>query len=119
MHDTLDLDELLEGIRRWIAIESPTDDAEGMARMAAQVQADYEAFGARVERIPGRDGFGDHVLAVDDRHCPPEAAAGPGIPCSGIAQPMASPALARPAAVAVWQCWTGADLRCGYTLRLR
>lgn len=79
MHDTLDLDELLEGIRRWIAIESPTDDAEGMARMAAQVQADYEAFGARVERIPGRDGFGDHVLAVDDRHCPPEAAAGPGI----------------------------------------
>lgn len=75
----LDLDELLRGIQRWMAIESPTDCAEGMARMAAQVQADYEAFGARVERIPGRDGFGDHVLATDDRHCPPEAAAGPGV----------------------------------------
>lgn len=75
----LDLDELLAGIQRWMAIESPTDSPEGMARMAAAVQADYEAFGARVERIPGRDGFGDQVLATDDRHCPPEAAAGPGI----------------------------------------
>lgn len=79
MHDRLDLDELLAGIGGWIAIESPTDDAGGMARMAAQAQADYEAFGARVERISGREGFGDHVLAVDDRHCPPDAAAGPGV----------------------------------------
>jgi glutamate carboxypeptidase len=77
--DSLDLDELLAGIQRWIAIESPTDDPAGMARMATQAHADYEAFGARVERIPGRSGFGDHVLAVDDRHCPAEAAAGPGI----------------------------------------
>ena len=79
MNDSLDLDELLAGIQRWIAIESPTDDRAGMARMVTQAHADYEAFGARVERIPGRDGFGDHVLAVDARHCPPEAAAGPGI----------------------------------------
>lgn len=79
LHDRLDLDELLEGIGGWIAIESPTDDANGMARMAARAQADYEAFGARVERIGGREGFGDHVLAVDDRHCPPDAAAGLGV----------------------------------------
>jgi glutamate carboxypeptidase len=79
MADALDLDEILAGIQRWIAIESPTDDPAAMARMAAQVQADYQAFGARVERIPGRDGFGDHLLATDDRHCPPEAASGPGI----------------------------------------
>lgn len=79
MHDRLDLDELLAGISGWIAVESPTDDADGVARMASQAQADYEAFGARVERIDGREGFGDHVLAVDDRHCPPDAAAGPGV----------------------------------------
>ena len=79
LHDRLDLDELLAGISGWIAIESPTDDADGMARMASQAQADYEAFGARVERIGGREGFGDHVLAVDDRHCAPDAAAGPGV----------------------------------------
>ena len=76
---TIDLDEILSGIQRWIAIESPTDDADGMARYAAQVQADYEAFGARVERIAGRDGMGDHLLATDARHCPPAAADGPGV----------------------------------------
>ncbi len=75
----LDVDEILAGIRAWIEIESPTDVPEAMARMAARVQQDYEAIGARVERIPGRDGFGDHLLAVDDRHCPPQAAAGPGV----------------------------------------
>lgn len=79
MTPALDLDELLAGIRQWIAIESPTDHPEGMARMAAQVQADYEAFGARVQRIPGRDGYGDHVLATDARHCPAERADGPGV----------------------------------------
>lgn len=75
----LDVDEILAGIRAWIEIESPTDDAAAMARMAARVQADYEAIGARVQRIAGRDGFGDHLLAIDDRHCPPEAATGPGV----------------------------------------
>ena len=72
----LDVDEILAGIRAWIEIESPTDDPTGMARMAARVQADYEAIGVRVERIAGRDGFGDHLLAIDDRHCPPQAAEG-------------------------------------------
>ncbi len=75
----LDVDELLAGIRAWIEIESPTDVAEAMARMAAKVQADYETIGVRVERIAGRDGFGDHLLAIDDRHCPAEVAAGPGV----------------------------------------
>lgn len=75
----IDLEEILAGIQRWISIESPTDHPEAMARMAAQAQADYEAFGVRVERIAGRDGFGDHLLATDDRHCAPAAASGPGI----------------------------------------
>jgi glutamate carboxypeptidase len=75
----LDADEILSGIRSWIEIESPTDVPEAMARMANRVQADYEAIGARVERIPGRDGFGDHLLAIDDRHAPPQAADGPGV----------------------------------------
>ncbi|MCU0623339.1 MAG: M20 family metallopeptidase [Gemmatimonadaceae bacterium] len=75
----LSTDEILAGIRAWIEIESPTDVPEAMSRMAARVQADYEAIGARVERIPGRDGFGDHLLVTEDRLCPPEAAAGPGV----------------------------------------
>lgn len=75
----LDLDEILSGIGAWIQIESPTDVPEAIARMAARVQADYEAIGARVERIAGHDGFGDHLLASDARHCPTEAADGPGV----------------------------------------
>ena len=75
----LNVDEILAGIRAWIEIESPTDDPTGMARMAARVQADYEAIGVRVERIAGRDGFGDHLLAIDDRHCPAQAAEGKGV----------------------------------------
>ena len=75
----LDLNELLAGLQQWISIESPTNDAAGMARMAEQAQADYEAFGARVERLAGCDGFGDHVLATDARHCPPELREGPGV----------------------------------------
>ena len=76
---SIDLDEILSGIQRWISIESPTDVPEAMARMASQAQADYEAFGVRVERISGCDGFGDHLLAIEDRHCPPDLAAGPGV----------------------------------------
>lgn len=75
----IELEEIVTGIQRWISIESPTDVPEAMARMAAQVQDDYESIGARVERIPGRDGFGDHLLVTDDRHCTPARASGPGI----------------------------------------
>ncbi len=59
----LDADEILSGIREWVEIESPTTDAAAVNRMADKVQADYAAIGARLERISGRDGFGDHLLA--------------------------------------------------------
>ena len=70
----LDADEILDGIREWVEIESPTTDAEAVNRMADKVQADYAAIGALVERIPGRDGFGDHVLVTS-----PWGGDGPGI----------------------------------------
>jgi glutamate carboxypeptidase len=79
MSNTLSTEEILDGIRQWIEIESPTDDLAAMTRMADKVQADYEAIGAAVERIPGRDGFGAHLLVTDNRHCPAECAEGPGI----------------------------------------
>jgi glutamate carboxypeptidase len=58
----LDADELLAGIRAWVEIESPTTDAAAVNRMADRVVADYASIGARVERIAGRDGYGDHLL---------------------------------------------------------
>jgi len=72
-------EEILNGIRGWIEIESPTDIPEAMARMSARIQADYEAIGIRVERIAGRKGMGDHLLITADQLCPPEVANGSGI----------------------------------------
>ncbi|SDR17136.1 glutamate carboxypeptidase [Rhizobiales bacterium GAS113] len=54
--------KLLEEIRAWVEIESPTTDAEAVNRMVDKVQADAGAAGAPTCRIPGRDGFGDHLM---------------------------------------------------------
>ena len=54
---------LLAGVRAWVEIESHTADVAGVNAMADRVAADYAARGAAVERVPGRDGFGDHVIA--------------------------------------------------------
>jgi glutamate carboxypeptidase len=59
---TRDTKELLDGIRQWVEIESHTADREGVVRMADKVAEDYAACGAEITRIPGRDGFGDHLI---------------------------------------------------------
>ncbi|MBN9062490.1 MAG: carboxypeptidase [Rhizobiales bacterium 65-9] len=55
--------EMLDGIRRWVEIESPTTSPDGVNRMMDAVEKAYDGTGARMERIPGRDGFGDHLIA--------------------------------------------------------
>jgi glutamate carboxypeptidase len=70
----LDTDEILAGIRAWVEIESPTTDAAAVNRMTDKVQQDYAAIGARIERIAGHDGFGDHLLVTS-----PWGGDGPGI----------------------------------------
>jgi glutamate carboxypeptidase len=70
----LDTAEILEGIRTWVEIESPTTDPGAVNRMTDKVQADFAAIGAGLERIPGRDGFGDHLLVTS-----PWGGDGPGI----------------------------------------
>ena len=59
-----DTDEMIDGLRPWIETESPTFDAGAVNRMMDLVQHDLAALGARVERIPGRMGFGDSVRAT-------------------------------------------------------
>ncbi len=53
---------LLEGIRRWVEIESHTPDHEGVMAMIAEVEVGYGALGFHTERVPGRDGYGDHLI---------------------------------------------------------
>ena len=70
----LDQDEILAGIRTWVEIESPTTDAAAVNRVVDQVATDYAGIGALMERIPGTDGFGDHLLVTS-----PWGGDGPGI----------------------------------------
>ncbi|MGF1502047.1 MAG: M20 family metallopeptidase [Paracoccaceae bacterium] len=59
--------EILEGLRAWVEIETPTDHPEGVNRLMGLVAEAYTELGARVVRIPGRAGAGDH-LEIDLPH---------------------------------------------------
>ena len=59
----LENERLLAGIRSWVEIESPSTDAEAVNRMVGLVEADLNDAGLETERVAGRDGFGDHLLA--------------------------------------------------------
>src|SRR4051812_26053943 len=56
-------DAMLAGLRPWVECESPTWDAAAVNRMMDMASRDLALMGARVERIPGRMGFGDCVRA--------------------------------------------------------
>ena len=71
---TLDADEILAGLLRWVEIESPSHDGEAVNRVVEQVEKEQAALGAKIERIPGRDGFGDILIART-----PWGGDGPGI----------------------------------------
>lgn len=71
---SFDEEAILEGIRRWVMVESPSTDAAGVNRMMDLAAAAMAGLGARIERIAGRDGFADAVLARS-----PRVGEGPGI----------------------------------------
>lgn len=53
---------VLDRIRRWVEIESPTDDTDGVNRMADEAASQLTSAGAAIERLPGRDGLGDLLI---------------------------------------------------------
>src|SRR3712207_495440 len=57
-----DVDTMLRGLRAWVECESPTWDASAVNRAMDLASRDLVLLGARIERIPGRMGFGDCVL---------------------------------------------------------
>jgi glutamate carboxypeptidase len=67
-------EEILDGIREWVEIESPTTDRDAVNRMVDKVAAGYAGTGAKVERIAGSEGYGDHLLVTS-----PWGGEGPGI----------------------------------------
>jgi glutamate carboxypeptidase len=57
-----DADAMLDGLRLWVECESPTWDVAAVNRMMDL--ASQALVGARIERIPGRMGFGDCLRAT-------------------------------------------------------
>jgi glutamate carboxypeptidase len=54
---------ILEGIRRWVEIETPTDAPAAVNQLVGLVADGYRDLPASIERVPGRDGCGDHLVA--------------------------------------------------------
>jgi glutamate carboxypeptidase len=57
-----DSEDILAGIRRWVEIETPTERPDQVNRLASVVAEGYAGLPVTLERIPGRDGRGDHLV---------------------------------------------------------
>jgi glutamate carboxypeptidase len=56
-----DTQTILDGIRRWVEMETPTEAPEQVNRLASLVADGYRDLPVSIERIAGRDGCGDHL----------------------------------------------------------
>ena len=59
----VDGDEILDGVLRWVDVESPSHDPDAVNHMADHVEEGLAMIGMKVERTPGRDGYGDILKA--------------------------------------------------------
>lgn len=58
-----DSSAILDGIRRWVEIETPTEAPDQVNKLADLVTSEYRDLPATVERIAGHSGCGDHLVA--------------------------------------------------------
>ncbi|WP_375311943.1 M20 family metallopeptidase [Bradyrhizobium sp. A5] len=58
-----DSQTILDGIRRWVEIETPTEAPEQINKLIAVVAEQYRDLPVTLERIAGVDGCGDHLVA--------------------------------------------------------
>nr|WP_268879809.1 M20/M25/M40 family metallo-hydrolase [Jiella pelagia] len=56
-------EDILTGLMRWVEIDTPTGATETIGTLIDLIAADLEPLGAALERVPGRDGMGDHLIA--------------------------------------------------------
>jgi glutamate carboxypeptidase len=54
--------DILDGIRRWVEIETPTEAPAQVNKLGTLIAEGYADLPARVERVAGRDGCGDHLI---------------------------------------------------------
>jgi len=58
-----DANTILDGIRRWVEIETPTGAPGQVNRLATLVADGYRDLPVTIERVAGHSGCGDHILA--------------------------------------------------------
>jgi glutamate carboxypeptidase len=56
-------EDLLDELSAWVRLESPTTDPAAVNRLMDVAEAELTQAGAGITRIPGRDGFGDNLIA--------------------------------------------------------
>src|SRR5712671_6613655 len=54
---------ILDGIRRWVEIETPTEAPGQVNRLVTMVADGYRDLPVTIERVAGHGGCGDHILA--------------------------------------------------------
>jgi glutamate carboxypeptidase len=58
-----DSQTILDGIRRWVEIETPTDSPSQVNKLVSIVADHYRDLPVTLERVDGVDGCGDHLIA--------------------------------------------------------
>jgi glutamate carboxypeptidase len=59
---SIDLGQMIDGIRRWVETESPTRNVVAVNRMIDLVAAGLDGLPVQVERVPGRSGYADALV---------------------------------------------------------
>lgn len=59
----MDSEDILRGLLEWVAIETPTGHVENIGKLVDLIARQLLPLGASLERVPGRDGMGDHLIA--------------------------------------------------------
>lgn len=56
-------EDLLRELSAWVRMETPTTDPTAVNRLMDVAEAELTRAGAGITRVPGRDGFGDNLIA--------------------------------------------------------
>ena len=56
-------EDLLAELSSWVEIETPTTDGMAVNRLMDVAERELTRAGAAMTRVPGRDGYGDNLIA--------------------------------------------------------